>query len=739
MLGLANASSGLLAKMGSVLHGKAEGVPPTASTPDLFSYCFYVDFKGQSAQVEVGGSSLVSEVYDKVLAGLGDKLRKDALERVLFYKDTAIYLPNLRRVDSFLLNPDVGDIIELDLKKKDKKAIPMAVLCDGKTETVEINPNTTVQGVIQLLPRKTPDDEFLTLFNKKGKLEWQAKVATLLKKDETLEAKLDADLKAMGGSVSSKDRKKNNRKSMQPLRKPLSASSSSPSITPAGSSPATPAPTPSGSLKDKKALERLISNRPTEADLKKKNIIVDYKSDVKAAAPAAIDANAALTLQLRLFVELGTYIKQHLDLVGLFRVSGDVEEVKQFYQSMWGKINWAATANDPHVATSALKLYLRKQADPLIPFANYQEFMAAQKTNDEHEQIAAMKAAIAKLPEPNASILHYLIHFLTLVAEHEPSNKMNPINIGIVFGPTIMWDPKPDVMDYSSTGYQSSLVTNMIDHYNDLWTTPPPDGGFSAHLDITDSHSDSGSQAAPSPGSSYSPKGFASPLEHASMDIPPLLTKLSSPNLMVRPVPSSPAGGPPKRGSPKLPPGGPPKLPPGGPPSSGGISPSSSGSNISITPSPNGPHPAINAADLLQTRASFRKSLPPNAIAAMTGAPSPSGGANLSSVSEAGTTSTATGSHVPIRPSPPSVPANPLPSKARRISASIGTRYDSQLTMVQEEIRDNIMLGTCPTATSLTANMDELRAHLATLSHADLVNHMSILLAAIGGRTPTSS
>ena len=688
-----------------------ETPPPTSSTPDLFSFTFVVELKGQIAQVEVGTSALLSEVLEKALVIFGDKGRKEAVEKFFFLKDSGIYLPHTRRVDSFLLFPDIGEAIELSLKKKDKKSFPMVVLLEGKTETVEITANTTVQGVIQLLPRKTADDEYMTLFNKKGKLELSAKVASLLKKEEALEAKIDAELKA-ASSTSNAANRKQKRKSMVPIKKSSITPSSSSTGLAIGGAAAGAATAKSDKEKDKekKALEKFLGSRPSEADLKKKNILVDLKSDVKASAPAAVDPNSALPLQLKLFVQLGTYLKTHLELIGLFRVSGDVEEVKSFYHSMWTKINWDLTKQDPHIASSALKLYLRKQADPLIPFSLYAEFLAAQKVDDEEQQHAAIKAAIQKLPEPNSGILHYLIHLLTLVAEKEPSNKMNPINIGIVFGPTIMWDPKPNVMDYSSTGYQSSLVTNMIDHYAKFWTSPPPD------VPIADDASETASTASIGAGSAHtpvesSPLSGASGMEHSSSD-----SSISRP-APVRPAPmlTSASAGPPKKMPPKLPMGTP-----------GHLREHSAGSSLpSLTPPVNSGTPPggmqhSSSGDGIVSRSSFRKSLPP--MAPPPSLPTPP--SNLSSTPEEGSVLDA----APVaRPTPPS--SSPI---ARRSLAF--NRIDTMIHSIEMEVRENIVLGTCPTATSSTANLEDLKSQLSELPQPVLLKHLVSLLAAIGGK-----
>jgi hypothetical protein len=69
-----------------------------------------------------------------------------------------------------------------------------------------------------------------------------------------------------------------------------------------------------------------------------------------------------------------------VELQGIFRISGPLGEVRELYAqfSKDGTLDLTAAKTDPHIATGALKLYLREQSEPLIPFNLYSEFLKAQ-------------------------------------------------------------------------------------------------------------------------------------------------------------------------------------------------------------------------------------------------------------------------------------------------------------------------------------------------------------------------
>lgn len=57
--------------------------------------------------------------------------------------------------------------------------------------------------------------------------------------------------------------------------------------------------------------------------------------------------------------------------------------------------------------------------------------------NDSELYHMEMKSLLKTLPKPNYDTLKYTASLLVLVAKNESKNKMNPLSLGIVFGPNI--------------------------------------------------------------------------------------------------------------------------------------------------------------------------------------------------------------------------------------------------------------------------------------------------------------
>lgn len=52
-----------------------------------------------------------------------------------------------------------------------------------------------------------------------------------------------------------------------------------------------------------------------------------------------------------------------------------------------------------------------------------------------------MKALLSQLPQTNYSTLKYIMALLVMITKNESVNKMNPLSLGIVFGPSIFRFP----------------------------------------------------------------------------------------------------------------------------------------------------------------------------------------------------------------------------------------------------------------------------------------------------------
>ncbi|XP_045491359.1 rho GTPase-activating protein 23 isoform X4 [Colias croceus] len=164
-----------------------------------------------------------------------------------------------------------------------------------------------------------------------------------------------------------------------------------------------------------------------------------------------------------------------LRTVGVYRVPGNAAGVAALAAALdrgepppEGDPRWA----DVHVASSLLKAYLRRLPDPLLTAELYPAFIEADRSA---ERAQALRRLVRALPGAHYATLHYLVRHLRRVAAHAPANKMEPRNLAIVFGPTLVRAASDDMLamvnDMSS---QCRIIESFLTHYS--WYFEEEDG-----------------------------------------------------------------------------------------------------------------------------------------------------------------------------------------------------------------------------------------------------------------------
>ncbi|XP_075421868.1 protein FAM13A isoform X4 [Ascaphus truei] len=151
---------------------------------------------------------------------------------------------------------------------------------------------------------------------------------------------------------------------------------------------------------------------------------------------------------------------------GLFRVNGSVKVVEQLrlkYER--GERVTLAEDGDVHSAASLLKLFLREMPDGVISAAMLPKFIQLYQDSgsDTHRQ-SSVKDLVQNLPDTHYSLLKYLCHFLTQVAEHHGENRMNVYNLATVFGPSCFHLP-PGIEIMKQQEICNKIMAKLLEDY----------------------------------------------------------------------------------------------------------------------------------------------------------------------------------------------------------------------------------------------------------------------------------
>lgn len=157
-----------------------------------------------------------------------------------------------------------------------------------------------------------------------------------------------------------------------------------------------------------------------------------------------------------------------MDVEGIYRKSGgnsQVQQVKEGFEKQPFDYDISDPDLDIHAVTSGLKQYFRKLPTPLITYEVYDTLIEITKIPEgpaqKQERIEAIRSALAELPKVHYDILDYLMQHLARVIVLEKENLMTPMNIAVVFAPTIM-RPESVARELSDTKAKNEVVMWMV-------------------------------------------------------------------------------------------------------------------------------------------------------------------------------------------------------------------------------------------------------------------------------------
>jgi len=201
--------------------------------------------------------------------------------------------------------------------------------------------------------------------------------------------------------------------------------------------------------------------------------LVDAK--ILKEAPVAATNNQPNFEDIQRCVEWLRKYAMHME--GVFRVSGSAQDNTTFADKLVNhKLDieqFTADQLSPHAVTTGLKIYMREKTSPVIPYKYYKEYMDNyRKSYKSAESVKNnCQRLISTLPENNRRILVMLCKFLKELAQYESENKMNPHNLGVVFGPTLMRTESTGLESLTECDSQIAVVEEIIIHINEVDVT----------------------------------------------------------------------------------------------------------------------------------------------------------------------------------------------------------------------------------------------------------------------------
>ncbi|XP_049728101.1 rho GTPase-activating protein 4 isoform X2 [Elephas maximus indicus] len=149
---------------------------------------------------------------------------------------------------------------------------------------------------------------------------------------------------------------------------------------------------------------------------------------------------------------------------GIFRVSGAqprVSEIRDAFERGEDPLVEGCGAQDLDSVAGVLKLYFRSLEPPLFPPDLFSELLASMELEEAAERVEPVSRLLDQLPGPVLVVLRYLFTFLNHLAQYSDENMMDPYNLAVCFGPTLL--PVPAGQDpVALQGRVNRLVQTLI-------------------------------------------------------------------------------------------------------------------------------------------------------------------------------------------------------------------------------------------------------------------------------------
>ncbi|EEB12153.1 SLIT-ROBO Rho GTPase-activating protein, putative [Pediculus humanus corporis] len=149
---------------------------------------------------------------------------------------------------------------------------------------------------------------------------------------------------------------------------------------------------------------------------------------------------------------------------GIFRVSGSQVEINNFREAFErgeDPLADVTDASDINSVAGVLKLYLRELREPLFPIIYFEQFMELAQEESKRGFVTKIRDVVQSLPKPVVIVMKYLFAFLNHLSEFSDENMMDPYNLAICFGPTLV--PVPEEKDQVQfQNLVNELIKNII-------------------------------------------------------------------------------------------------------------------------------------------------------------------------------------------------------------------------------------------------------------------------------------
>uniref|UniRef100_A0A8C6UG22 SLIT-ROBO Rho GTPase-activating protein 1 n=1 Tax=Neogobius melanostomus TaxID=47308 RepID=A0A8C6UG22_9GOBI len=219
----------------------------------------------------------------------------------------------------------------------------------------------------------------------------------------------------------------------------------------------------------------LIAKLQAKHDLLKRTLGEGMTKCVKSSCWVALSSKQSSSMFMVTSCKFHSFILNFLSRSGLqhqgiFRVSGsqlEVNDIKNSFERGNDPLTDEENNHDINSVAGVLKLYFRGLENPLFPKERFNELLSCIMENL-YERALYIRKILLTIPRSVLVVMRYLFAFLNHLSQYSDENMMDPYNLAICFGPTLM--PTPDSQDQvSCQAHVNEIVKTIIIHHETIF------------------------------------------------------------------------------------------------------------------------------------------------------------------------------------------------------------------------------------------------------------------------------
>ena len=158
---------------------------------------------------------------------------------------------------------------------------------------------------------------------------------------------------------------------------------------------------------------------------------------------------------------------------GIYRLSAKqsrIQELSSAIERDEDVFQFDPDTEEPVAVASILKLYFRQLPEPIMsmPWDERIRYTHAREENI-RTGFPILKARIRRLPQIHQETLRALLMHLANVAAHSANNKMDTVNLAVVFSPIILSETQSEVLSIAAASEEDRTMEDLITYWPEIF------------------------------------------------------------------------------------------------------------------------------------------------------------------------------------------------------------------------------------------------------------------------------